>query len=75
MATSPGASIALAVGDEVDYNVVDGFWVPARVQSIDAANVRLRFAVGQLDVCHRLDVSSPQDAKRLSAACTYRAIW
>jgi hypothetical protein len=78
MATSGGGapSLGLALGDEVDYNAVDGFWVPARVQGAEGggAALLLRFAVGGVDVCHRVDAAVPAEARRISAAgaCTGR---
>ncbi len=61
----------LSVGDEVDYNVVDGFWVPARVERVEEGGglLLLRFVCGCNDVLHRVYLSRAGDARRVAAAC------
>jgi hypothetical protein len=74
MASSTAAAPhGLAVGDEVDYNPADGFWVPSRVQALEngGRSLLLRFACGASDVVHRVDISKPSDAKRIAPACEY----
>jgi hypothetical protein len=69
--SSPARGAGLSVGDEVDYNVADGFWVPARVERVDenGHGLVLRFAVGSNDLQHRVDLSRAGDARRIAAAC------
>ncbi len=60
----------LSVGVEVDYNVVDGFWILARVEScsVDGSILLLRFSCGLREVSHCLSLRRPQDARRIAPA-------
>ena len=71
MAFGPAPAHGLAVGDEVDYLPLDGFWVPARVQAVGEGgrSLTLRFAAGANDVVHRVSMAAPADARRVAAAC------
>ncbi len=63
----------LTLGSEVDYNCVDEYWVPARVEAVEADDghiLRLRFRVGVADVTHRVDLSAPADVVKVAAAGT-----
>lgn len=59
----------LAVGAEVDYNVVDALWVPARVEAVSPSGVTLRFAAaGTVELSHVL--TSEQAATRVAPAAS-----
>ena len=59
----------LRVGDEVDYNPIDGFWVPARVEALEDGPVALlRFRAGAACVSHRVDVAVAAERLRIASA-------
>jgi len=61
----------LTLGDEVDYLSFSSYWCPARVESVSegGALLRIRFAAGDADVTHALDVRHAGDARRLAPFC------
>lgn len=62
----------LRPGVEVDYNVVDAYWLPARVvlAAEGGSLVAVRFAVGGADVTHAVDTCAPGVAARFAAVGT-----
>jgi hypothetical protein len=64
----------LATGDDVDYCPFGTHWVPARVEVVaDGGGVlALRFAAGDMDVTHRLDLRAAGNARRLAPLGEWR---
>lgn len=67
-----------AVYDEIDYNLVDGYWLIARVQSYEpppsslfGGKLRVVFACGVQELVHELDLSRPEDVKRIAPVGTF----
>jgi hypothetical protein len=60
----------LRTGVEVDYNVVDSYWIPARVEDTRTTAteevVCVRFTIGAVDVLHVLDLRVRSHRARLA---------
>lgn len=71
--SSPNNLHNLLLGDEIDYNCVDQYWLLGRIEKIDDYNkniIYIRFNLGSHHIIrHKLDLSNPNDAKRITAAC------
>ena len=71
--TTSATQLQIHIGDEVDYNCVDGYWLLSKIEYIDNYNpniIYLRFNLGPHHIIrHKLDLSNSNDSKRITAAC------
>jgi len=70
MASWQGRWHRLKPGHEIDYQCIGNYWVPGRIEAVEAdgAVLHIRFSSGIADVTHVVDLRDPTNIPRISPA-------